>query len=118
MLFRSARKVPVKTLDNLVKDKGPFDFVKLDVQGAEIEVLEGATETLKNVDFLFLECSLVEYNEGAPLAAEVITKLDQLGFRLYDIIPQERVSNLLMQFDAFFVRKDSEFVPKPPFDIG
>jgi len=57
-------------------------FLKLDVQGAELDVLAGAQRTLKHTDVILLEASLVEFNRGAPLIADVIARLRELDFLL------------------------------------
>ena len=54
----------------------------MDVQGAEMDILKGAHETLKSVQHLILELQHVKYNTGAPLCDEVIGYLDTIGFRL------------------------------------
>ena len=73
-----------KTLDTAVREgKFPLpDLIKMDVQGAELDVLKGATETLKSCKDLILELQKVEYNKGAPLREEVISYLETLGFKM------------------------------------
>ena len=73
-----------KTLDTIVKERNlpAPDLIKIDVQGAEIDVLKGATETLKSVTDLILEAQVVEYNKGAPLRDEVISYVESIGFKL------------------------------------
>lgn len=98
------------TLDQIVSEqssKGEF-FIKLDVQGAEIDVLEGARETLKRTDFILLEASLLNYNLGAPLVAGLIAYLDNYDFVLFDICEQRRKNDgVLFQVDLIFSRRDS-----------
>jgi FkbM family methyltransferase len=81
----SHRKTLVSsTLDTLVKQRGfpAPDFIKMDVQGAELDVLRGAIETLKTVDNIILELQVVEYNKGAPLSDTVIEYMNQNGYEL------------------------------------
>jgi hypothetical protein len=54
----------------------------MDIQGAELKALKGATETLKTVEHLILELQHVDYNFGAPKANEVIDYLKENGFDL------------------------------------
>ena len=54
----------------------------MDVQGAELDVLKGSKNALKHCKDLILELQVVEYNKGAPLKDEVITYVEQLGFKL------------------------------------
>ena len=87
-------KVPLKyyrkdtvfglTLDTVVaRNKFPKpDLIKMDVQGAETDILRGATKTLKGVKPLILELQKVEYNKGAPLENEAIAFVESLGFKL------------------------------------
>jgi hypothetical protein len=87
----------------------PPTFLKLDVQGYEIEVLEGAPRALQTAEVLLLEVSVWPFNEGAPLLHDVVSYLRQKGFRTYDICdfsyrPSDRV---LLQTDMIFVREDS-----------
>lgn len=73
-----------RTLDSVVKEKRfPLpDMIKMDVQGAELDILKGAVETLKNCKDLILELQEGEYNSGAPLKDEVVAYLESIGFRL------------------------------------
>ena len=72
------------TLDTAVKQKGfpPPDLIKMDIQGAEMDVLKGAQECLKTCKDLILELQHVQYNKGAPLVDEVVAYVESLGFKL------------------------------------
>lgn len=78
------KKMLSVTLDTLVQQNNypQPDLIKMDVQGAEMDILKGATKTLEKCSDLILELQKVEYNKGAPLREEVIEYLKQLGFRL------------------------------------
>jgi len=69
---------PINTIDNIVRKHGvgPFQFMKMDIQGAELDGLRGAQETLKSVEvrsylcadinlsvfgFILLNCALCVY---------------------------------------------------------
>ena len=56
------------TLDGLLKDRalGAPILLKLDVQGAELDVLAGASRVLEATEFVVMEVSFLEYNKGAP----------------------------------------------------
>lgn len=80
------------TIDTVVANNNfPLpDFVKIDVQGAEIDILNGMKNTLKSVKHLIVELQHVEYNVGAKQATESIPFIESLGFKLLspaDIFP-------------------------------
>jgi FkbM family methyltransferase len=79
----TAKKVVTKRLDDIVKENNfpQPDLIKIDVQGAELDILKGAQEILKNTKWLILELPKVEYNIGAPTAHETIEWLAAQGFR-------------------------------------
>ena len=108
---RTPVTLDMQTLDQIMAKRavcGPA-LVKLDVQGYELEVLRGATQTLQFTDAIVLELSLLEYNRGAPLMAEVLAEVNALGFSMYDICGQHRRGHgrALLQLDAVFVRESS-----------
>ena len=55
-------------LDDLVAKLGPFQLVKMDIQGSELDALKGMKTLLREIDVLQLELSVLSYNSGAPLA--------------------------------------------------
>jgi FkbM family methyltransferase len=58
------------------------ELLKMDVQGAELDVLRGAAEVLETVEHVILELQSVEYNKGAPLRETVFEYMHSIGFEL------------------------------------
>jgi FkbM family methyltransferase len=85
------------------------DFLKLDVQGYEIEVLKGAERVLESVEAVMMEVNLIAINQGAPLVHEAVAYMAARGFRVYDICAFFRrpYDNALWQMDMIFVRATS-----------
>lgn len=87
-LFPKFIEMETMTLDDVVSLKNfpPPDLIKMDVQGAELDVLMGATETLKSPQLLIAELQKVHYNEGAPLQDEVQMYLKTQGWQILDAL--------------------------------
>ena len=70
------------TLTTAVKHGGfPLpDLVKMDVQGAERDIVLGGLSVLKHAQHMILELQCVEYNSGAPRREEVIQTLAELDW--------------------------------------
>ena len=60
------------------------DFIKIDVQGAELDVIKGGHEVINNADYLLLELSFLNYNKEAPLIDDVLQETRNIGFRMVD----------------------------------
>lgn len=107
-------KLRTQTLDNLLEQKKIQlpDFLKLDVQGHELEVLKGAEKSLAHSEICLLEISLLELGDNTPLLAEMVSFMDKKNFQAYDISQFMRrpFDKALYQIDMFFVKKDSPLV--------
>lgn len=86
---REVQEMNVDTLDSLLKINNVtgIDFIKLDVQGAELAVLEGSGTTLKNVLGLEVEVEFAEVYKGQPLFSDVDQFMRSNGFQLFDLKP-------------------------------
>jgi hypothetical protein len=99
-----------KTLKTLCeKNQIPrVDLLKLDTQGSEILIMKGLGDMLNNVEFVEIECSLVEYNLGGCLIGDVIEFMKD-KFIIYEIIDFHRHYDLdLIQIDIIFQNKNSK----------
>ena len=63
-------------------------LLKLDVQGAELDVLKGAENLLLFVDAIYCETSFVQLYESQPLANEIASYLIERGFVLSGVFNQ------------------------------
>ena len=100
------------TLDNIAGGLGGPLFLKIDVQGAELEVLKGGEETLKRCDLVQLEVAMLPYNNGAPTFFEVLSYMDERDFVPLDVSGFSRPNGVdLVQIDMLFVRRDSTLRP-------
>ncbi|HEX4405459.1 MAG TPA: FkbM family methyltransferase, partial [Polyangia bacterium] len=71
----AARKtvtVPLRTLDEILEGKRA-SFLKIDVEGYEVEVLRGATETLKSVPNLDVEIHCASFADPTAAVREILT---------------------------------------------
>jgi FkbM family methyltransferase len=106
--------LPMTTLDAVVAETafGRPDFLKLDVQGYELEVLRGAPAALAAAEVVLLEVNLIPINRGAPLLAETVAFMAANGFRAYDICSAIRrpLDDALWQTDVLFARETSPLV--------
>ena len=106
-------KKPMTTIDALDKiykfygNWRELGLVKIDTQGSELLILDGAKEfLLKNAPkYILLECSVIQYNDGAPLIAEVIAYMNSINYRIKDVFDLSyNEKNILQQTDMLFER--------------
>ena len=69
-----------------------IDFIKLNVQGAELDILGGAQELLKNTAGLLIEQTFNQTYVGAPLFGEVYKFVNDAGFCMFDVVGINRVA--------------------------
>lgn len=85
------------------------DFLKLDVQGSERLVLEGAGDLLGLIPLILMEVSHFEFNEGAPLFEEMMEYMVSRGYVLDDYFEINYLNDKLFQSDVLFRRRDYGF---------
>ena len=107
------RTVAVDSLDAVCARTSfapPF-LLKADVQGAEMDVLRGAKETLSDCAFVILETSLFDFYGHGSTVNDTIRIMTDAGFALYDIfgLSHRPLDGALAQVDLCFVAADGPF---------
>lgn len=78
--------VETVSLDEWAQESGlRIDFVKLDTQGSELDILRGGARALRDVSMVEVEVEFSELYEGQPLFADVDAYLRDCGFMLWDL---------------------------------
>lgn len=109
--YGNSEQVRLAPLDALSLDYLRDDsvaFLKVDTQGYESEVLNGATRTLARAVGLQLEMSLVPLYQGQALMPGLIERVNSLGFDLWGISPTfaHGDTGRMLQVDATFFRRE------------
>ena len=107
------RTVPARLIDHICETKGtrgPY-LMKIDVQGAELDVLAGCGRVLAETEYAILELSLFKFFQSGPQLYDVIDYMKSRGFVMYDIFDMQfrPLDNALSQVDVAFVPDDSKF---------
>lgn len=113
------REVPVITIDEISRDKAfkaPF-VIKIDAQGGEIKVLDGATEALSKTEIVILEVSLFGFFIDGPEFIDIVNYMKERGFVVYDIFDGRNrpLDNALAQVDIAFARENGPFRKEKSF---
>jgi len=108
-LYVDVEKAPISCLDSAssiyIKESKNI-FIKIDTQGYEWQVLNGASELIKNTKGILCELSLVPLYEGQKLWKELIERLESEGFTLWYIQSgfTDPINGRALQVDAAFFR--------------
>ena len=104
--FKIIKDLNTITIDSL-NIENDIDIIKIDTQGFEWQVLDGATETVKRAQGVLLELSLVPLYDGQRLWREIIERMEKEGFTLWVIqkgFTDPRTGRSL-QVDGIFLRQ-------------
>jgi hypothetical protein len=104
-------RVPIHRLDGIARDYVDDEaraFLKVDTQGFEPQVLDGAEALLPRLVGLQLEMSLLPIYEGERDYLTIIQRLAASGFTLQLVLPGyfERKLGRMLEIDGVFVRED------------
>lgn len=106
-------ELPIETLADLSQqeDFSDCDFIKLDLQGHELQALAGAGELFGRCEVFQVEVSWLRIGE-VPLAHEVIARFVERDYVLYDVLGHNYrpLDGALWQTDFIFVRSNSPLV--------
>jgi len=107
----------MKTLDDFIGCLKPPGFLKMDVQGYELEVMKGAVRSLPSFEAVLMEVALIDTIEGAPLLRDVLNFMDGIGFVACDFAEMHRrpLDGALSQVDIIFLRKGSPILADKRF---
>jgi FkbM family methyltransferase len=112
MTVKSVEHVPLQRVDSIFDDcvggiATPRVFLKVDVQGYDLEVLRGATISMPYIVALQSEVSLKPIYEQAPSFSEAIHFLQSLGFDVTGLFPAGSLSNLaIIDLDCVMIRSN------------
>ncbi|MET3962021.1 FkbM family methyltransferase [Marmoricola sp. OAE513] len=106
-----AEKVPLVTIADIVASErvdAATTLLKIDTQGYESQVLDGAGELLASFAAVQLELSMVPLYDGAQLFGDLVARMENAGFGIFALeggFADPRTGRML-QCDGFFLRND------------
>jgi FkbM family methyltransferase len=108
--YSGSETVPMVPFDDVAPQyftDNSIAFLKIDTQGYESQVLQGARQTLARVIGAQLELSLIPLYAGQQLMPDLIDYMQTMGFNLWGIAPTfaEADSGRMLQVDATFFRQ-------------
>tara|TARA_B100000963_G_C22631243_1_gene675036 strand:+ start:731 stop:1378 length:648 start_codon:yes stop_codon:yes gene_type:complete len=92
----------LQTLDSMFTDDSIFDFIKMDTQGSELDIIKGGKHLCSKAKYILLEVAVTQYNDNAPLENEVITFMNDFGFSEGLTIGEHYDGNKIIQKDIVF----------------
>jgi len=102
-------QIKTSTLDEIFKNEVTFDFIKIDSQGSEMDIIKGGLEMCKRAKIFLLEASVYPYNLGAPMFDELKEFMSSIGYPHHKIVsdihhPENH--SILIQHDVLFSKTE------------
>jgi FkbM family methyltransferase len=107
---QSSIKLPCATLDAVIEQfnlPAP-NFIKIDTQGSELDILAGAESIIDKVDLIYTECPIIQYNAGSPNISEYLDYFKSKNFIPVDILEIHNMENTVLQIDIMFMKKETK----------
>jgi len=116
------RTVSAFTLNEICAERrtSPPYLIKIDAQGAELEVMKGAGGIIPEAQLIIIEASLFEFFKGGPQLFDCIQFMKEQGFVVYDIfdLQYRLLDGALGQVDLAFVPEKSLFRKSHSYATG
>lgn len=110
-VYIGKERITVRKIDTIFHDywrAGEHLYLKLDTQGYEEHIIDGAKESLQHVIGIQIEVSLIPLYEGEILLVDTIGLLSDRGYTLMSVEPGfgSPSTGQLLQVDCIFFRDD------------
>lgn len=92
-------EIQVRTLDSFIGAVLMNCLIKIDVDGMELPIIEGASKVIRLASIVVVEVTSLTL-------VQRVAAVEKLGFRLVDLVDRVRYGLALHQCDAVFVRED------------
>jgi len=79
--FPEKVKVPITKLDTFISQKDNFNFINIDVQGYELEVLKGGANFLNHIDYIISEVNRADLYKKCARVEQIDEFLEKYGFK-------------------------------------
>lgn len=100
------RKMKTITLDGFYENNSDLpvpDLIKLDVQGAELDVIRGGKRTIERSQIVLLELPVIPYNLGAPSLTETVNFMLKMNFIPVFLTESHNIRDVIVQLDLAFM---------------
>jgi len=97
------------TLDTFLLENPDLDrpdFIKIDTQGAELDILKGASNTLATTKLVLLELPIIPYNLGAPSLSDAVNFMIRANFVPVYLTEIHKLREVLVQIDIAFLKRE------------
>jgi len=101
IIFDRKETVEMVTMDSVIGENHNYNFLNMDTQGYELEVLRGAKKTLQKINYVYTEVNNTEVYENNALIEEIDEFLKD-----YNMIRVETDWMGVTWGDAFYIRQD------------
>jgi hypothetical protein len=85
-----------------------YDFLNIDAEGAELEILKGFEDELNYINMIFIETSLNDRNNTGATHESIAQWLEEKGFKLAEMSDSYQQEGW---GDSIFLRNDRELEP-------
>ena len=108
-----SREIDIIELDSLIDEIRHYKNVilKIDVQGGELDALEGAQKILEYCDVVIVETSFFKFLKDNPAFFDIVWFMKERQFVVYDIFDKNYrpFDGALGQIDLLFVKEEGYF---------
>ncbi len=106
-------EIETVTLDSL--KLGPVDFVKIDTQGSELDILQGGLQVLDQCLGIEIEVEFVEIYKQQPLFDKVLGFMNMHNFQFYDFVVEYRYNRQELNRTGQLAFADALFLRTPEY---
>jgi FkbM family methyltransferase len=110
--FIGHEKIKIRTIDSIIDDfynAGNKLFIKIDAQGFEKNIIEGAKRSLDKVEGFQLELSINHFYKNSIDFFEMLNYMNSLGYRLVSLETgwHNNSTGEMMEIDGIFLKKNT-----------